>query len=178
MKNIFSIFLLTISASAFSQVIIGDNIGTAVNKTSVLLDFAANQNKGIILPYVKTISSTPAEGTIILDASDATKARVLYYNASPGWVDLSNGDRADITSTMASQTLLDGFAAKTVIGARSSAADGVLVLESTTKAMVLPIVSDTNDIMSPAPGMMVFINKAGAKRLAVFNGANWTYWKP
>lgn len=67
---------------------------------------------------------------------------------------------------------------KAIIGANSTDADGVLVLESTTKAMVLPSVADTNNVLDPAPGMMVYINKAGAKRLAVYNGNSWTYWKP
>jgi hypothetical protein len=53
-----------------------------------------------------------------------------------------------------------------------------LVLESPNKAMVLPMVLDTNNIPDPAPGMMVYVNKTGAKRLAVFNGNKWTYWKP
>ena len=57
-------------------------------------------------------------------------------------------------------------------------ADGVLVLESATQAMLLPIVSDVNNIPNPSPGMMVFVNKAGAKRLAVYNGAKWSFWKP
>lgn len=58
------------------------------------------------------------------------------------------------------------------------AKDGVLVLESKTKAMVLPTVDDVNSIPSPSPGMMVFVNKTGAKRLAVFNGTVWSFWKP
>lgn len=185
--------------SVFSaQVIIGDHIGTvpATQKTSVLLEFAAGQNKGIILPYTRTIPSGTGlkGGTMILDVTDATKAKVKYYapgnvNAnSNGWVDLSYGHEANLTSPinyMAIQPLSTGVNAivedpdsKAIIGANSSAAEGVLVLESTTKAMVLPIVATTNDIPNPAPGMMVYINKTGAKRLAVYNGEGWTYWKP
>ncbi len=57
-------------------------------------------------------------------------------------------------------------------------ANGVLVLESTTKSMILPIVQDVQNIPSPSPGMMVYINKSGAKRLAVYNGSKWSYWRP
>ena len=52
------------------------------------------------------------------------------------------------------------------------------VLASNTKAMVLPTVADVQNIPSPSPGMMVYINKAGAKRLAVYNGSKWSFWKP
>lgn len=187
MKNIFSIIAITLPGFAFSQVIFGDAIGTASNKQSVLVDFAGGQNKGIILPYVRTVPSGPGlvEGTIILDASDATKAKVKYYNGvisteSPtGWVDLSSRHDADISTAMTAQPQpVEDVGAKVIIGSNSTLADGVLVLESNTKAMILPIVQDTNDIINPAPGMIVYINKTGAKRLAVFNGGGWTYWKP
>lgn len=166
---------------ANAQVIIGDQIGTAPanQKTSVLLEFAADQNKGLILPYLRTLPASPAEGTIALDATSGTAARVKYYNGA--WIDLS-GQNGTITTILDSQpTILqtpEVSGAKSIIGSNTSAADGVLVLESTTKAMLLPTVTDVQNIPSPSPGMMVYINKAGAKRLAVFNGTRWSYWKP
>lgn len=184
MKNIFSILTLMISCTAFSQVVISGATGTATDNTSVLLDFAPGQNKGIILPYVTTMPSGAAltEGTIVLDASNPAKAKVKFYNGTASWFDLSNGHEANISSAMAIQptaaNVTENTAAKTIIGSNSSPADGVLVLESATKAMILPIVSKTDDVPDPAPGMMVYINKTGAKRLAVYNGAGWTYWKP
>ena len=181
MKKIFSIVLLGIIGAVQAQVIIGDNVGTAPanQKTSVLLEFAAGQNKGIILPYVRTIPSSPAEGTLILDASSPTAARVKYYNGS--WVDLSGQD-GNVTTALAQQPTAiqapETTVSKAIIGAATSSADGVLVLESTTKAMVLPIVSDVNNIPSPSAGMMVYVNKPGAKRLAVYNGSKWSFWMP
>lgn len=177
MKNIFTaLSIIGFSIMGYSQVIIGDNVGTASDKTFVLLEFANTGNKGIILPYITTLPASPTPGTMVLDASTPTAARVKYYNGS--WVDLS-GQNADVSSAMASQPNTTELAtAKAIIGSPTSTADGVLVLESTTKAMVLPIVADVNDIPAPSPGMMVYINKAGAKRLAVFNGANWSFWKP
>ena len=76
-KNIMTIFTV-ISVGAYSQVIIGDNVGTASDKTSVLLEFANTNNKGIILTYVRTLPSAPTEGTIVLDSSIPTAARVKY----------------------------------------------------------------------------------------------------
>lgn len=175
MKNIISIFALTISQILFSQVIIGNNIGTAANKTSVLMEFA-NNNKGIILPYVRTLPTVPTEGTIVLDATDGTKARVKYYKGS--WFDLSGTD-ANITTELSTQpNIAEDTASKVILGSETSTANGVLVLESNTKSLVLPIVDDVNKIPSPSPGMLVFVNKTGAKRLAVYNGAYWSFWKP
>lgn len=181
MKKLKISSLLLLSIQAFSQVIIGDATGTAANKTSVLLEFANSNDKGIILPYVRTLSAV--EGSIVLDATDATKARVKYYNGNTnpgtnGWVDLSGQDFNITTQLSAQPIITEDVAAKAIIGEIPSSADGVLVLESTTKAMVLPMVSDVNNIPTPSPGMMVYINKTGAKRLAVYNGNKWSFWKP
>ena len=179
MKNIFTIILLASITSINAQVIIGNSIGTATTKTSVLLDFAAGQNKGMIVPYVRTIPTGSAlvGGSIILDATTATTARMKYYNGST-WIDLSGQD-ANVTSALANQpTGVTETNSKSIIGAQSSSADGVLVLESTQKAMVLPMVLDVKLVVRPSPGMMVYVNKTGAKRLAVYNGSKWSFWKP
>lgn len=191
MKQLFSIISIVFCNTAFSQVIIGDAIGSvpAGQKTSVLLEFAAGQNKGLILPYLRTLptGTTLVEGTIIVDATDPTNAKVKYYNgvidmqSSDGWFDLSNKNTADISSVMTIQptapAVTEDTTGKVIIGASTTTAEGVLVLESENKAMVLPIVNNTDDVPDPAPGMMVYINKEGAKRLAVYNGAVWTFWK-
>lgn len=178
-KIIISTLLISASFSQIhAQVIIGDATGTATDKTSVLLEFANTNDKGIILPYVRSKSGITEEGTIILDATDATKARIKYYNGS--WVDLSGQD-ANISTALADQPtttqVSEGTSSKAIIGSQTSNADGVLVLESKTKAMVLPIVTDVNNIPSPSPGMMVYV-KGANKRLAVFNGSKWSFWKP
>lgn len=182
MKNIFAILLLTIINGANAQVIIGDAVGTAATKTSVLLEFASNQNKGIILPYVRTTLPAASEtnrGTILLDANTATNARMKYSNGTT-WVDLS-GQNGNVTTALSTQPTVANApelnTSKAVIGASGSAAEGVLVLESATKAMVLPQVADVQNIINPSPGMMVYVTKAGAKRLAVFNGTKWSFWE-
>lgn len=180
MKTIYSIILISIATSGFSQVIIGDKIGTATDKTSVLVEFAANQNKGIILPYTQTLPSGSGlvEGTILLDSTNPNNAKVKYYNGA--WQDLSVGNSANISSylTIQPSTIIEQNTKGAIIGASTSSADGVLILESGNKAMVLPMVESTDNITDPAPGMLVYINKNGAKRLAVFNGSKWTFWKP
>ena len=179
MKKIYLTVCLVIVSFCFSQVIIGDDIGTANNKTSVLLEFA-NQNKGIILPYNSTLPSGSGlvEGTILLDATDPLSAKVKYYNGT--WQDLSSGNGANVSTHLSiqSSTITEDTTKGAIIGSPTSAANGVLILESANKAMVLPMVDSTDAIPDPAPGMMVYINKAGAKRLAVFTGSKWTFWMP
>ncbi|WP_143883610.1 hypothetical protein [Chryseobacterium binzhouense] len=177
MKKIYSTICLVIASLCFSQVIIGNNIGTTNDKTSVLLEFA-DQNKGIILPYNRTLPSGSGlvEGTILLDATDPVNAKVKYYNGT--WQDLSSGNGANVSSYLSIQpSTIEDTTKGAIIGAPTSSANGVLILESANKAMVLPMVEDTDNIPDPAPGMMVYINKAGAKRLAIFNGSKWTFWK-
>jgi hypothetical protein len=175
MKKIILTIFMGLMGVLNAQVIIGDAIGTASVTNSVLLDFAASQNKGLILPYVRTMPTPPTEGTIVLDVTDVTKARVKYYNGA--WIDLSGQD-ADVTTILATQPTTaqvpETPSEKVIIGATSTTANGVLVLESTTKSMILPIVSDVQNIPSPSPGMIVYANK----RLAVFNGSKWSFWKP
>lgn len=194
MKKIVLTILVATVCIADAQVIIGDEVGTAANKTSVLLEFAAGQNKGIIVPYVRTLPTGNAlvGGSIILDARIPSAAKMRYYNAvTTTWVDLSGAAASgDLTSLMNTSQPTEAQApeltnSKAIIGAASSSADGVLVLESNTKAMVLPIVGLIDDagimrvnVPNPSPGMMVYVNTTGAKRLAVYNGAKWSFWKP
>ena len=179
MKKIITIILLSFIGLTSAQVIIGDATGTASVKTSVLLEFANTNNKGLILPYLRTLPGTPTEGTIVVDAVSGSAARIKYFNG--GWADLSFQD-GNIASALLQQPTItqvtEAATSKTIIGSGSSTANGVLVLESATKAMVLPQVSDVQNIINPAPGMMVYVNKEGAKRLAVFNGSKWSFWKP
>lgn len=181
MKSFLKISLIgaaVLTGKVSAQVIIGNATGTAANKTSVLLEFANTNDRGLVLPYVRTKAATPTEGSIILDASNPADARVKYFNGS--WVDLS-GQGGNVTAVLASQptAVAEGADAKTVIGARTSTVtDGVLVLESATKAMVLPQVDSVDNIKSPSPGMMVFVRTEGSERLAVYNGSQWSFWKP
>ncbi|SFI12540.1 hypothetical protein [Halpernia frigidisoli] len=191
MKKLVLVLLIAMMSLSQAQVIIGDAVGTAPVKTSVLLDFAKNDNialpnqsKGIIVPYVRTLPTGAAlvGGSIILDATSATASRMKFYNAKTStWIDISGQD-ANLTTPVdfmtVQPTLVADASARAIIGAANSTADGVLVLESTTKALLLPIVADVQNIPSPSPGMMVYVNKTGAKRLAVFNGSKWSFFKP
>jgi len=149
---------------------------TAINKKttdgSSVLDFAAGTTKGIILPAVETLPATPANGTFLFDKT--AKIVKMYQNGA--WVNLSDvGDIAGpVPIAPYSGTVANGK--QTVIGARSTSVDGVLVLESTDKALVLPKISSPHlNVKSPYPGMMCY--DTDRKALAVFDGKVWNYWK-
>lgn len=175
MKNIFIPIALVISNIISAQVIIQDDTGTATNKTSVLLEFSSAENRGFLLPSVRTMPTSPANGTILLDGTTPTNARVKYYK-NGSWEDLSNARNqgGDITNHLASQPNTTEQSQKVIIGSDTSSVDGAMILESTTKAMVLPRVNSVNDIINPSPGMMVYVNKD--KLLALYNGAKWSFW--
>ena len=183
MKKLIIILFLAGVSFTNAQVIIGDAVGTATTKTSVLLEFANTNNKGIIVPYVRSLPTGAAlvGGSIVLDATIPISARMKFYNGT-SWVDLSGQD-ANVISSMLNQLtgISEATSAKAIIGAATSSADGVLVLESNTKAMVLPTVGKVGDIPSPSPGMMVYVKGVSPnfnKRLAVYNGNKWSFWKP
>lgn len=149
------------------------NAQVAIGKTQIdgsgLLDFSAGTTNGIILPRVtdtETMNAT-VPGTLVFDS---TSSRVKYFNGS--WADLSDKQGA-------SPTLLPGNDITTtgvIIGASSSSATGVLVLESDTRALILPKVIDpVANVKSPVAGMICY--DPVTKMICVYNGTEWFFWK-
>jgi hypothetical protein len=177
MKNKIIMLSLMVSGFAYSQLAIGLN---QTSNSSISLEFG-NENRGIILPWTYSDANLldAENGTIIYDVADF-KVKVKY---ATGWEDLS----VDGTGTTVNPiTNLDGLIlqndlientdAKVGIGAETSV-DGILVLENTNQAMVLPKVASPHlNILNPSPGMMAYDTLSG--QLAVFNGSVWTFWKP
>ncbi|MBL1220191.1 hypothetical protein JET18_05035 [Chryseobacterium sp. L7] len=174
----FKILIFLLGASAVSgQIAIGKS---SVTSPSVSIEFG-DANKGIILPWVTSTGAVTGavNGTIAYDLSDH-KVKVKYNS---GWKDLS----VDTTGTTIDPlTNVDGLSmqtpfdeqpgAKVTVGAPGPD-PGILVLEDTSKAMILPKVSSPHlNIINPAPGMMAY--DTTAKQLAVFNGKVWSFWKP
>ncbi|WAC40916.1 hypothetical protein [Pedobacter sp. SL55] len=170
MKRILTAMMISLGAYASA------NAQTAIDKktaeSSSVLDFAAGTTKGIILPAVETLPTTPANGTFLFDK--IAKIVKMYQNGA--WVNLSGvGDIAGTVPIAPYSGTVDN-GKQTVIGARSTTADGVLVLESTDKALVLPKISNPHlNVKSPYPGMMCY--DTNRKALAVFDGKVWNYWK-
>lgn len=192
MKKLIILIISTTSVMMYSQVRIGARNNTAtpdVSSASVLLEFGDAKNMGIILPYVETVptegSAQAKGGTLIFDVSANAQYKVKVKNENTGWTDLSgqSGYNTAVETTVKTpqaSPLNDIANAKAIIGSPTSTSDGVLVLESASKAMVLPIVEDFKAILNPSPGTMAFLKgtTADKHRLIVFNGQKWTFWKP
>ncbi|MBB6369661.1 hypothetical protein [Chryseobacterium shigense] len=190
MKNTAAILFFSFSVIAYSQVRVGaTNSVESVTSASVLLEFGTDNDKGIILPYVETVPSgvnNAKGGTLIFDVSANAEYKVKVKNENAGWTDLSvqsgyNTAIAGSVKTPQASPLADQTSAKAIIGNSATTTDGVLVLDSPNKAMVLPIVSNYTNIKNPSPGMMAFLkhpSDSAKHRLIVFNGQKWTFWKP
>ena len=159
--------LLSIANTAVAQVAIGKE---TVTNSSVLLEFS-NEAKGIILPAVNSAPGA-ADGTFILD--NTVKAVRVRQNG--GWTNLSTEGNAAVNPFVnAGNDIITGNSS-VIIGASTSTKPGILVLESTTKALVLPKVAEPSTSMpSPVSGTMVYDTQASM--IAVFDGSQWSYWK-
>lgn len=192
MKIIILVTLTSVLNIMNAQVRIGEKSITAnpdITNTSVLLEFGDTHDKGIILPYVETVptgTNNSKGGTFIFDASSNTEYKIKVKNENTGWTDLSvqSGYSTTVEATVKvpqASPLTDHPNAKTVIGNSATTTDGILVLDSNDKAMVLPIVTDFMAIKNPSPGMLAFIKHptdSSKHRLILFNGQKWTFWKP
>ncbi len=176
MKNIFVIAFAIFSGMISAQVAIGK---TTLSSPAVSLEFGT-ANRGLILPWVTSAASVAGavNGTMIYDLADK-KVKIKYASA---WKDLSvdiTGTTVDpltnVDGTLIQNTATENVNAKMAIGPLTST-PGILVLEASDKAMVLPKVASPHlTIINPSPGMMVYdtVNK----QLAVFNGKVWSFWK-
>ena len=177
MKNIFITLSIFLSTCAFAQVAIGK---ASVSSPSVSLEFGTG-NKGILLPWVTGFSTVTGavNGTLVYNTTD----KKVYVKYASGWKDLSvdaTGTTVDPITNVDGLTLQNSLddldTAKVSIGTPTST-PGILVLEDTNKAMVLPQVASPHlTIINPAPGMMVY--DTVKNQLAVFNGKVWSFWKP
>ena len=172
MKNIFLTLSILISACASAQVAIGK---TSISSPSVSLEFydSADNARGIVLPWVSSTAdvSGVVNGTLVYNTAD----KKTYVKYASGWKDLSV-DASGVVDTTLQDSISDLAEAKVSIGTPTST-PGILVLEDTTKAMILPKVASPHlTIVNPAAGMMVY--DTTSKQLAVFNGTVWTFWKP
>lgn len=176
LKYGFTIVILT-SIAVRAQVAIGK---TSVVNSSIILDFdnSDSNKKGLILSAVdnvnnalSTVSTAHNNGTFLFDKSD-NKLK-MYENNS--WISLSDMT-GNSSSIMANTTAEISSNSGVIIGSDTSAAKGVLVLESADKAMVLPWIQNPHiNVKNPYPGMMCY--DTSSRSLAVYDGSVWNYWK-
>lgn len=153
-----------LSVISQGQVAIGKE---TVTNSSVLLEFG-DEAKGIILPAVDSALGA-VDGTFILD-NTSQSVRVMEAG---NWIDLTTSGEATANPFINSGS---DVGEGVVIGAESSSKPGVLVLESTTMALVLPKVAEPHlNILSPVAGTIVYDTESSM--LAVYDGTNWSFWK-
>ena len=180
MKKLIYITLCIVGGFINAQVSIGGN--QIVNGSSTLLDFAGQTStsnsgdqettnfRGIILSAVDNspVLTSVNNGTFIFDKT--TKKVRMYENNI--WVDLTDQGSDGNLVTNTSAEVGNGA----IIGADTSLATGVLILESANKAIVLPHIKNPHTtVKGPYAGMICYDTVSNS--LAVFDGTNWSYWK-
>lgn len=168
LKNISIAITLVVFNLSIAQVAIGKQ---TVDGNSTVLDFdnASGNTKGIILPATSGLpTGSLVNGTFVFDVND-NKVKVYENDV---WKPLSDAGSSSAVVVNNSAELGKGV----VIGDSSSTADGVLVLEASDKAMILPQIATPHlNVKNPYPGMMCY--DTTSKSLAVFDGSVWNYWK-
>lgn len=171
MKNIRNISIavaLVVFNFSIAQVAIGKQV---VDGDSTVLDFnnVSGNTKGLILPATSGVpTGSLVNGTFVFDVTD-NKVKV-YENDT--WKLLS--DAGSSSAIVANNTAELGKGV--IIGASTSTADGVLVLEAADKAMILPQIATPHiNVKNPYPGMICY--DTTSKTLAIFDGSVWNYWK-
>lgn len=168
MKNT-SILIIVLALFAISS-----NAQVAIGKQSIqgssILDFNETLNtKGIILPALSVAPTSPTNGTL---AFYRPNARVYMFENNV-WVPLTEGNGS--TAALVNNTSAEAGNG-VIIGAATSAATGVLVLESSTLALTLPKIDRPHlNVKGPYPGMMCY--DTSSNTIAVFDGAYWNFWK-
>lgn len=176
MKNIFLTITLVLGLGAMSAQVAIDREDV---RGSAILDFpidSENTKGGILLPrLLNTLNvANAAAGSL---AYNQAEKQVEYYNGSE-WVRLShpyNGPVAYTNPGNLDELYAEGVAITTgpTLGG-VQAPDGVLSLNASDKAMVLPNVADATQLPSPQAGTIVYDRKS--QSLAIYNGEVWNFW--
>jgi hypothetical protein len=171
MKNIRNISIavaLVVFNSSFAQIAIGKQV---IEGRSTVLDFdnRSGNTNGLILPATSGFpTGSLVNGTFIFDVTD-NKVKV-YENDR--WKSLS--DAGNSSAVIANNSPETGKGV--IMGESASTAEGVLVLESQNKSMILPKIATPHlNVKNPYPGMICY--DTTSKTLAVFDGSVWNYWK-
>jgi hypothetical protein len=137
--------------------------------TSSILEFTTGTSNGILLPIVTSLPSSPTNGTLLMDKTDL-KVKMRQNNT---WVNLTDaGSVSNVNTNPTNETATNGI----IIGEQTTNATGVLVLESSSKALVLPNIANPHTtVPSPYPGMICY--DTVSKSVAIFDGLVWNYWK-
>src|SRR5690606_4807104 len=167
-KKIIVVAILLIGCYIQAQIVITNEANPKPTNNSVLLEFGNNEAKGIVLPTVDEAPNA-VSGTFVVNS---TEKAVQFFDGND-WVNLTEeGEVVANNYINAGENLGQGV----VLGAETTTKPGVLVLESTTQALVLPKVSKPQENM--ASSIAATIDYDGeSDTLAIYDGKNWSYWK-
>ncbi|MTG99392.1 hypothetical protein NWE55_13355 [Myroides albus] len=168
--GIISMLLLTSVSTYAQQVTIGKE---SIEFKSSILEFADMQNKGMVLPvFAKdNLDKESVAGTLFLDE---TQKKVLLFLGEEKYMDLS------VTPGEVNLEYYNGV--QEISGVQSSISlepnltiPGVLVLQSDSKALVLPRVESPHlNIKNPTAGTIAY--DTNSKMLCIYNGKDWSFW--
>ncbi len=159
-----------------AQVAIGK---ATVDGTDTLLDFGADDNKGIVLPWIKTADlDSNTSGTFYYDT---TLGKVMCTGLTDV-IDLSiKGLQVPFDDTTRGYNTYSenaGLTYGTVIGQTTTSKKGVLVIEPAAtdpvKAIILPKVTTYTNVGDPEPGTIVYDDTKDM--VCVFDGEQWAFW--
>lgn len=163
-----AVFSILNTSEFQSQISIGkDN----VTNESVLLEFS-DENKGFVLP---SLISAPgaAVGTFIYNTEkNSVMLCENYFNGIAYWKFLTPENMGQSHSFVNQGNDIGNGV---IIGSSTSSKPGILVLESTKKAMVLPKASNPHIYMKGTIAGTIVYDTA-SDMLAIYNGKEWYYW--
>lgn len=168
MKNYIITLLLIFSNYNYSQIAIGKNTIDG----SGIIDFNLNTKGGIVLPYVSEIpaGTSAANGTLIVNAIDNNSISI-QARQNNNWINLTDPISLPTLDINNNLDIGNGI----VIGNSSTTANGVLVLESNTKALILPKVTNIENYKNSPIGTIFY--DLASKSLVIFDGNSWIYWR-
>ncbi len=178
MKYLITIIAIIIGTVSYAQI----SIGKLSPEVDAILDFGNANDRGIILPHILTLHPSSVAGTLYYDTSDSKVKALLEDPANAGSLiaqDLSVLDVApaaqyDVTKYEYAHYNEKSQLQGVVIGNTNSTAPGVLVLESTEHAMILPKVTSYLNIGAPEPGTLIYDEIKNM--ICIFDGEKWAFW--
>jgi len=177
MNNLFLILFLLFVGSGYGQIKFSEE-NTGFSSESVLLEFDDNEKnqKGLILPSVKSNDYNSVDGTLIFDTKDNNiKAKI-----EGDWISLTDKNPEIEIVINFEDNHFEDLGSGVFIGDNEEKDEleisGALILSSMDKAMVLPKIFEPHLIVvKPYPGFICY--DTASNMLALFDGALWHYWK-
>lgn len=169
MKKLLLLILLSLGFNTVAQVAIGKDTVDG----SGILDFEVNLKGGIVLPRITEMPTETAaltDGTILVNAVQLSNVKV-QVRQNGTWVNLTD----DVSLPYLDVNSAPDWDGGIILGSSTSTATGVLVLESTDKALILPKVTDVNEYRNAVIGTIFY--DLATKSLAVYDGNKWVMWK-